>query len=259
MFLFYIDENGSSGGHHTPYVNGETPLFCLSALGIDADSWHSFDREYLELKRKFFAKEIGERRAEYWEIKGNELTKPSNRTSRPRWAFLNEVLKLCESYDVNYFSTIVIKNSVTPTPTASLYGQALQILVERFQAYLEEMETSDTGLMIVDSRVGKLDDEVAKGHLSFVFGNSFDRKLDRIIEAPLFASSALSAGLQIVDIIGSCIYAYNYFRNYATDPNALDYSHVAKIWPSVESRQLRSASYYDGFRRSGFRIIDFSR
>ena len=72
MYLFYIDESGSPEGHHSPLLNGETPIFSLNALCIKEQDWRTLDRDYLKLKKRFFQKEIGANRAEQFEIKGRK-------------------------------------------------------------------------------------------------------------------------------------------------------------------------------------------
>lgn len=257
MYFFYIDEAGSPEGHHEPLLNGETPIFTLNSICIKEDSWRSLDRDYLKLKKQFFAKEIGARMAEYWEIKGHKLVQPHNRTSKRRHSFIRRVLSLCQDHNACFFSIIFIKNPATPTSKRSLYTMALQYLVERFQAFLEESTYSENGIMVADSRIRNLDVEVAKSHLSFIFGHDTGRTYYRILEAPLFAESQLTAGLQVTDIIGSCIYANHYLRNCMFVPDALDYSHMAYCWPYLDAMQFKSTRLYEGYPRYGYRIIDF--
>jgi len=73
MFVFYVDESGSTDKHSEPLRNGETPLFVLACLAFSADHWRIIDREYLRLKVRFFSPEIGNRRPEQYEIKGSNL------------------------------------------------------------------------------------------------------------------------------------------------------------------------------------------
>ena len=244
-------------GHHDPLRDGETPLFCLTAVCVSEDSWYQLDRDYLSLKLRFFSKEIGTGRPEQWEIKGSELTQPHSTKSRRKQEFLRQVLLLCNQYQTSFFSVVIIKNPGRPISRASMYGMALQYLAERFQSHLEELQVPDTGIMIADSRLRNLDIEVALSHLSFRFGNPQGRLLDKIIEAPLFTHSQLTVGLQLVDIVGSCIYAYHYQKNCSMVGNAVNYSHIAQFWPYVNSRQFKSERLYDGYTRNGFRILDY--
>ena len=257
MYFFYVDEAGSPEGHHEPLLEGETPIFSLNAMSIREDNWKAFDRNYLTLKRRFFEKEIGTRTAEYFETKGSELTRPGNRANIRGHKFIKQVLSLCEKHEASLFSIVFIKNSTKPTSKKSLYTMALQYLCERFQAFLEETTDNENGMIIVDSRMHNIDLEVAQSHLSFIFGHKTGRTCDRILEAPMFANSRLTAGLQVIDIVGSCIYSNFYHRNRIFIPNALDYSHMGVYWQEVTSLEFKSQKTYDGHSRNGFRVIDF--
>jgi hypothetical protein len=118
-------------------VNGETPIFVLSCLAIREDYWKDSDRDYHKLKIRFFAEQIGDREAQYYEVKGNELTGHHNRNNKRDHAFIQQVLNLCEKYRGTLFSLIFLKNPTNPTSKTSLYTMALQYLVERFQSFLE--------------------------------------------------------------------------------------------------------------------------
>jgi hypothetical protein len=257
VYFFYIDEAGSPEGHHGPLLDGETPIFTLNSLCINAQNWRDLDRDYLRLKRRFFQKEIGSEPAEYFEIKGSELTRPGSRTNKRAHRFIEQVFGLCRKYSLTLFSIVFVKNPLDPTSKKSLYTMALQYLCERFQAFLEEGIGDENGIIIVDSRMHNVDLEVAQSHLSFIFGHKTGRTCDKILEAPMFASSKLTAGLQIIDIMGSCIYANFYQRNCMFVPGALDYSHMGTYWPELSALEFQSQRLYDGHRRSGYRVIDF--
>lgn len=257
MYFFYIDEAGSPEGHHEPLLDGETPIFTLNSLCVKAGNWRDLDRDYLRLKRRFFQKEIGNEPAEYFEIKGSELTRPGSRTNKRAHKFIEQVFVLCRKHGITLFSIIFVKNPAEPTSKKSLYTMALQYLCERFQAFLEELVDGDNGIIIMDSRMHNVDLEVGQSHLSFIFGHETGRTCDRILEAPMFANSKLTAGLQIIDIVGSCIYTNFYHRNCMFVPGALDYSHMVTYWPELSALEYQSQRLYDGHRRSGYRVIDF--
>lgn len=259
MFFFYVDEAGSPEGHHEPLLSGETPIFTLNSVCINENDWKAFDREYLRRKKRFFSKEIGTGIAEYFEIKGNELTRPGSRENKRGHKFIEQVLQLCKNYNTSLFSITFIKSVSNPTPKTSLYSMALQYLCERFQAFLEENTTTENenGVIIIDSRMHNIDLGVAKSHLSFVFGNVTGRTCDKILEAPMFTNSKLTAGLQVVDIVSSCIYTNRYERSRLFIPSILDYSHMEKYWPSLLDLEFRSKEMYGGHPKNGFRVIDF--
>jgi hypothetical protein len=258
MYFFYIDESGSPEGYHEPLLNGETPIFSLNSLCIRDNTWRELDRDYLRLKNRFFKNEIGTRRAEYFEIKGSELTRPGNRTNKRAHQFIKQVINLCINYNATLFSIIFVKNALKPTPKRSLYTMALQYLCERFQIFLEESLDQTNSILILDSRMHNVDIEVAKSHMSFIFGHDTGKTCDKILEAPMFANSVLTVGLQVVDIIGSCVYSNFYQRNCMFVQGALNYSHMIKYWNDLETLQFKSKNLYEGHSRNGFRVIDFS-
>ena len=257
MYFFYIDESGNPEAHHEPLLNGETPLFTLNSICIREDKWKSIDREYHKLKRRFYRLEIGTEEALYYEVKGRKLATPRNRNNKRDHKFITQVLSLCLNNGIWFFSIIFIKNPSSPTDKKSLYSMALQYLVERFQIFLEESGDDENGIMVIDSRMHNLDIGLAKSHLSFIHGHTTGKTLDRIIEAPMFADSRLTAGLQITDIIGSCIYANYYYKNSIFISGALDYSHMAPYWSKLSSLEFKSRNQYDGYYIHGYRLIDF--
>ncbi len=267
MFLFYVDESGSSHFHNEPLLNGQTPIFVLASLVFHADRWRLVDRAYRDLKVRFFQKEIGNRSPERYEVKGTELVGPHNRESRRRHVFVRRVMDLCLQYGARGFSVIFRKNSGNPTSSISMYTMALQYLVERFNCFLEETTQGLTvgfeaqhaqGVIIADTRLNDLDLNVAVSHSSFIFGNPIGQKCLRMIEAPTFTFSQLSVGLQLTDIFAACTYARSYRRHCHGIGGGCDYSHMDYLGAYADRLEFRSQQVYDGHRIRGYRFIDFS-
>lgn len=270
VILFYIDEAGNPDPHQEPLFDGQTPLFCLSAIAVRSEHWRSLDRALLGLKRKYFAVEMAvfatrnpDRRPEHFEVKGSYLCKPSNARLYRNRVFVFKVLDILRDYDARLFASIWRKDPANPASPVSIYTHSLQILTERFHHHCEAQ--GRPGLMIIDSRTKKLDAGVAAGHLSFLFGNPVGRGYTSITEAPLFADSSLSAGVQYADIIGATIYGNYYQRRcsdiaghfHGADPissqrfaaipperrtvrqPARDYIHCGRYWSALEALQFR--------------------
>lgn len=258
MYFCYIDESGSPEAHHAPLLNGETPIFALNSICIRDDAWREIDRDYLRLKNRFFQHEIGTKRPEYFEVKGSELTRPGNSTNKRAHQFIKQVIGLCAKHSATLFSIVFIKDLSKPISKRSLYTMALQYLCERFQIFLDENVNQRNAILILDSRMHNIDLEVAKSHMSFIFGHETGKTCDKVLEAPMFANSTLTVGLQIVDIIGSCIYTNFYQRNCMFVPGALNYSHMAIYWADLQTLEFKSQKLYEGHNKYGFRVIDFS-
>jgi hypothetical protein len=130
---------------------------------------------------------------------------------------------------------------------------SIQYLTERFQIFLDEH--NDNGMMIVDSRKHHLDLQVAHSYLSFIFGNANGKQCNRMIEAPMFTDSRLTAGLQIVDIVGSCLFTNEYYQKCRTIPGALDYSHMQQYKVYLNNQQFHSKEKHGGYYKHGFKYI----
>jgi hypothetical protein len=267
MFIFYVDESGSPHSHNEPLQNGQTPLFVLASLAFQAEEWRALDREYLSLKTRFFQDEIRKRRPEQHEIKGKDLIGPHNKTSRRRHAFAQLALKLCSQHHARGFALIFKKSPTEPISPTSLYTMALQYLVERFNCFLDETTRGYTlgikrqhgyGIIVADTRLNNLDLNVAISHLSFIFGNPIGQRCTSVIEAPTFAFSQLSVGLQLTDIFAGFIYAREFFRHCHGIQGGHDYSHLSYFHGFAERLEFKSEEAYDGHRVHGYRYINLS-
>jgi hypothetical protein len=127
-------------------------------------------------------------------------------------------------------------------------------MVERLNIYISEHPEFDKAIIIADSTV-RFDWDVATSHMSFIFGTDTGRQLTCIYEAPLFADSRLTAGLQIVDNISSLIYTNTYEHHCSNVDGAISYAHAINYWGRVKALEFRSRREYDGYLRYGFRTI----
>ena len=100
-WALYLDESGATEAHHLPLKNGETPVFTLGGVTLPCDSWRNYDREFLYLKREFFAKEINapSQNDTIWEAKGNYLLGPRNKESIRNRMFVFRMMDLVRKFD----------------------------------------------------------------------------------------------------------------------------------------------------------------
>jgi len=261
--VIYIDEAGSPYGHHSPVQNGETPIFTLAALALPLWEWRARDRAYLTLKRQFFPDLMGrpDKRDEEFEVKGREIASPHNKESARRHEFNRRVLSFVSSNSGVDFGVSILKNSPNPASHQSIYTQALQILVERFSLFVAEHPVYSNAILSCDSRMKGLygsgqDITVARSHMSYVFGNETGRRFINILEAPLFADSRLTVGLQIVDIFASNLFSSHYHYYLRGISGGVDYSHMQVYWPLIDRLQFRSRQLVDGYQVFGYRVVD---
>lgn len=266
-WALYLDETGVPEKHNEPLEAGQTPAFTLAGVALPLDRWREYDRQYLYLKREFFPAEI-ERSTKIdalWEVKGNDLLAPRNAKSERNSVFARRVMNLVADFNGKVFGVTFLKGAVKPMPKTSIYTKGLQILAERFNTFLREENSS--GVLVLDSRMAHtqkgrgLDYTVAQSYLSFVFGNAEGRNLDRIVEAPLFADSSLTAGLQIADIIAFLSYT-NAYREKLAPAGAVpefgfvDYSHTRRYWPQFKDLVFQSRELHGAQKMFGLRVLD---
>lgn len=266
-WALYLDETGLPDAHHEPLTPGQTPVFTLAGVALPITRWREYDRKYLYLKREFFAAEIDRSTKvdAFWEVKGNDLLAPRNAGSERNAAFAHRVLDLVKAFDGRIMGVNFLKAAVRPMAKTSIYTKGLQILAERYNAFLRERDT--TGVLVLDSRMahtqkGKgLDYTVAQSYLSFIFGNAEGRALDRISEAPLFADSGLTAGLQIADIVAFMVYSNVYREKLAPDGaipewGLIDYRHTRRFYKSFRDLTFEAKQVGGAPRMFGIRTID---
>jgi hypothetical protein len=259
--IFYVDESGSTHRFDLPIANGQTPIFTLTGLAMPLIQWRKYDRHFNGIKAKFFPEILAAKgRKENIEIKGSEIVSPRNRDSKRRWDFLAATIRLVNCYDGKLFAVTFLKSHEKPISSKSLYTHAFQILLERFHDYLiNHFKEPHQGIIICDSRSGTfrgngLDKDVAKSHQTYIFGHSVGKTLINIKEAPLFADSKLTIGIQLADIMSAAVYSNHYHYYVRNLPGAMDYSHCQKIWPKIYALQYKNESADP--KVFGFRVID---
>jgi hypothetical protein len=269
VIFFYVDEAGDPNPYHVPLLSGETPMFCLSAVAIDSTQWRELDRSLLALKRTYFSPELTKFRAanptmwdRHYEVKGRDLMRPSHAKRRTK-NFTNRVLQLAQTLNAPLFCVAWAKQPSPGDPIA-IYTHALQILAERFHHYARSR--NDEGVIVVDKRTHNIDFRVGNSHLSFLLGNPVGRTYVTLTEAPMFADSQLSPGIQFADLLGGLLYGIFYRRRCAAIPGAFDgvnqltperlanaagpwtirapardYSHCQQFWGALDALQFRRA------------------
>ncbi len=266
-WALYLDETGTTDAHTVPLKPGITPMFTLAGVALPIDRWRDYDRGYLRLKREFFAKEIdaSTKIDVVWEVKGSDLFAPRNAASERNKVFAYKVLDLIKEYKGRAFGVNFLKSVNNPMPRSSIYTKGLQILAERFDVFLRESD--EQGIIIMDSRMAHMrkgngvDYTVATSYLSFIFGNNEGKLLKRIVEAPMFADSGITAGLQIADIVSGMIYADVYRHKLSSDvavleKGLLDYSHCQKYHTPLSEVVFQSENHYGSQKMYGLRTID---
>jgi hypothetical protein len=268
-WALYLDESGDASSHHIPVRSGETPIFTLAGVALNLSEWRSYHRSFSTLKWDFFRNEIekSSRNTSQWEFKGNRACAPRNAESARIADFTHKTLDIINDHKGKLFSVSFVKNHTKPTSSITMYTKALQILAETFDIFLRENSTDAEGIIILDSRMAHcqkgagLDYIVAISLLTYIFGNEQGRQIKRIQEAPLFADSSITTGVQIADIIAAIMFANTYRLQLSPAGPSLEYAylnytHTKRYWQHLLSLKFYSENSYQGWKKSGFRMFD---
>jgi hypothetical protein len=208
MKICFIDESGDDANLPAA-ASSIQPTLVIIGLILDYTSLQRATEQLIQLKQRFYPHTASHGRqylsAILAEIKGSELRKLACESSRKRrhtFGFLNGVLDICETLDAKIVGRVWIKGIAQPFDGTAVYTSSIQAICAYFHDYLSRQ--NDLGMIIADSRVKRLNTQVAHSIFTQKFKSSGDL-YDRIVELPTFAHSDNHAGLQICDYLVSAI------------------------------------------------------
>ncbi len=202
MYVLYLDEFGHDGAWDpTDARHAHHPLFGLAGFAIPGDRCRPFDRQFLHLKRVFFAKEI--ERAKLVDGLRAERFEHKELANRRDVRFTIAVLRAVEDNEGVVFAF----GREKPTGRASdtrLYGQTMQGLMRTFERFLRQKGRNiGRGVVVIDRRTESRDVDLLGWAQSHLY--SWDGGFERIVETPLLVRSEWYHGVQAADVIARAI------------------------------------------------------
>jgi hypothetical protein len=193
--LVFLDESG----HPRPTDNNL--LSCLAAVCIDEMDIRFMMQELFALKQSLFGSQ-DERKASKLICKNTII---QNRTNYIN--YVNSVVGMFCAYSCKTFSVIVERPDETILfPDGFLPKHYLPILkiIEQFC----ERENKSKALFVYDSQDTRADAKIASAFTNFLYRSNLGKGFNKILEIPLFASSAVTPCLQLADIAAAAIRLY---------------------------------------------------
>ena len=170
-----------------------------------------FFRDLFNLEKKFW--KVSE--PFDFEIKGRLLLSMKALTSPKKREFVEEILSLCKLNGVTMFAvglrypqTLAMETPIEPNTY-----RVIMSLVERVEAMMVEGFREDIAVMVFDSQEDKKDKERALEYGNYLYGNPRGRSVSHVVDIPLFASSTVTKGLQVADLIAYAIAQQNMGRS----------------------------------------------
>ncbi len=268
MFLFYIDESGGSD----PLKAGDDPAFtgiyCLTAVGVFAQKWHTFEkrinRRKLELideieQAKGYRLELAD-----CEIKSAWIRIKRQRESRPFIRDLSDeqVRHLVDLYyeqiricNMTTLSVVVDKQRVGAMTQNEILSVAWDRLMKLIEEFMRARNRKHQALIINDDISPQVNRKLAMLHANMMLnGTEGNTWLRHICEMPMFVKSELSIGVQIADLC-----SYNILR--AMRDQDFEYEHFQRMAPSIWTMNQQCRRPFSGIwvEGQGSPLIDVVR
>ena len=129
--------------------------------------------------------------------------------------FVEEILSLCKLSKVIAFAIGLRYPQTAALQRASAPNTFLMIrdLVERVETMMEERFPSELAVMVFDSQEDQKDKERALEFGNYLYGTAQGRRTFHVSDTPVFASSKVTKGLQISDLVAYALAQQNMGRD----------------------------------------------
>ena len=199
--LCYLDE---SGDEFQPSSEGSGQIFAIGGLVVSAQQSDGLLMGFLKLKQRMLPELSGSNvklsDLIRHEVKGSTLRRglrESNKSKRAVVAFLDEVVALLESHQVNLVGQVHIKSNNALERDA--YAKAVHAIVRR----IDRTQSDGRRLLVVmDSRT-KSKNIPTVHRLATQKFKAGSNHYQRLLETPLFGHSDAHPLLQLADIVTS--------------------------------------------------------
>lgn len=196
MHLIYVDESGTAN-----FTDPEH--FILSSLIINEKNWVTLDIDFIKLKLNFlFASnfELHTSEIAYFRKKFHGLSK------NERCDILLQMSQLITTNSCSLISIVIDKEKVEAKNRKSEWVEewAWRLLFERLEKFLHRRwspSKKEYGLLCVDSRNRKQDNQIRDSLKQFRNSGSMYQDSKYLIEDPFFVKSEFRNMIQLVDFV----------------------------------------------------------
>ena len=230
MFFLYVDGSGNTRIKRKQKNNG---FYVLSGVLVHERDWKIVESKLIELKKNIFP----DFEPISWELHAHDIWNSRKFFENPdlklnlekkKEIFSKIVELVCASPEITLINIIILKDKLNDkytTPKTKEYSW--MILAERFDHFLrQQVETTNNGLMFVDSDQKVPEDEIKEIIWHAVRYGTNTQRILHVIEDPIFTKSHLRNLIQLSDMI-----AYIIHRVYSNHAEFEDW--LEKLKPSM--------------------------
>lgn len=173
--------------------------------------------------------------------------------ARAKMRYVQEVLDICGRYRCKAFASIVSRN--LPRPQSGLLHKDYAYLFERFFYFLEERDSSQSGIIVFDE-LEKSQSHILLDQMDGYFKRTTKGKqrASQIIPEPFFVHSDLTTGIQLADLIAYII-AWGVRFEGMTEPARPELKEYAEQVVRLRTRAIREIDGNPNYTIWSFAII----
>lgn len=197
--LIYVDESGK------PQASDTSEYSVLVAMALQPGHHRKFCRTFFNLKKEYWG--VEEPIGPEFELKGRELLRKGRAELPKTIKLMKGILNLCHRYRVRTFATIVPRPSPGQEDLIITTHITLRymLLLESINEFMAEVAPTQKAIIVFDERTRQEDEILAEAFAAFLFRHQRGKRLRCLCDTPFFADSAVTPGLEIVDIMAYCV------------------------------------------------------
>jgi len=213
--------------------------YVLAAVGMYENQWRRFNKHLMGMKTNIARKYDETIRQDQLEVKANLLTKPIARKDNVFFKHLtddnithisNQYYAQLEYARMDVIAVVIDKSALTDGTTREfMHSKAYEMLLEPIQHHMGNKYRKHNALIIMDDTGANLNRRIASMHSRLIGIGNENMNFRNIIEYPFFASSELSNGVQLADLVAYSLY-------FVFKHNKPTYPYLDKIVPRVTRR-----------------------
>ena len=195
--LVFIDQ---SGDIH-PKDSTRRPV--LAAVCLRETRSRDLSRQMFNIKKRLTEK------PEEFELKGHKLLTRKTFEKRPaKRELVESTFELISNLDLTAFAIVMERPSVIPALQPGMLPNQYRYILQRVNLLLEADFENDMALLIFDGQGPNFGRDLSSAISGFLFKHAEGQSYTRIVETPLFVDSKITPGIQIADMIASCVRQY---------------------------------------------------
>ncbi|MDI6857345.1 MAG: DUF3800 domain-containing protein [Dehalococcoidia bacterium] len=192
--LVFIDQSGDV------HPSATTLRPVLAAVCIDQARSRDLSRQMFNMKKRLTEN------PENFELKGHKLlTRTTFEKRAAKRELVESTFELIRNIDLTLFAIVMERPTVVPLLQPGMLPNQYRYILQRVALLLDAQSHDDMALLIFDGQGPNFGRDLSSAISGFLFKHPEGQSYSRIVETPLFVDSRITPGIQIADMVASCV------------------------------------------------------